>query len=70
MARQQVLYEPGRSVEILVAEAGLRHPICPLAHSTNKHALDELVDAPPGGDPRIHLRPITRHGMTMLPLTR
>jgi hypothetical protein len=33
MARQQVLYEPGRSVEILVGEAGLRHPICPLAHS-------------------------------------
>lgn len=29
MARQQVLYEPGRSIEILVAEAGLRHPICP-----------------------------------------
>jgi quercetin dioxygenase-like cupin family protein len=32
--------------------------------------LDELAGAPPTGDPRIHLRPITRHGMTMLPLTR
>jgi len=32
--------------------------------------LDELVDAPPTGDPRIHLRPIKRHGMTMLPLTQ
>jgi transcriptional regulator with XRE-family HTH domain len=32
--------------------------------------LDELVDAPPTGDPRIHLRPVKRHGMTMLPLTR
>ena len=29
-----------------------------------------LVGAPPTGDPRIHLRPVTRHGMTMLPLTR
>src|SRR6202011_1849526 len=32
--------------------------------------LDELVGAPPTGDPRIHLRPITRHGMTLFPLTR
>jgi mannose-6-phosphate isomerase-like protein (cupin superfamily) len=32
--------------------------------------LDDLVGAPPTGDPRIHLRPVTRHGMTMLPLTR
>ena len=32
--------------------------------------LDELVDAPPPGDPRIHLRPVKAHGMTMLPLSR
>ena len=32
--------------------------------------IDELVDAPPTGDPRIHLRPIKRHGTTMIPLTR
>jgi transcriptional regulator with XRE-family HTH domain len=32
--------------------------------------LDELVDAPPTGDPRVHLRPVQRFGMTMLPLTR
>jgi transcriptional regulator with XRE-family HTH domain len=32
--------------------------------------LDELVDAPPSGDPRVHLRPIKRHGMAVLPLTR
>lgn len=32
--------------------------------------LDELVDAPATGDPRIHLRPVTADGMTMLPLTR
>jgi mannose-6-phosphate isomerase-like protein (cupin superfamily) len=32
--------------------------------------LDELVGAPPTGDPRIHLRPVTQHGMTMIPLTR
>jgi transcriptional regulator with XRE-family HTH domain len=32
--------------------------------------LDELVGAPPTGDPRIHPRPFTRHGITVLPLTR
>jgi DNA-binding XRE family transcriptional regulator len=32
--------------------------------------LDELVDAPPTGDPRINLRPVKAHGMTMLPLSR
>ncbi|RZS82717.1 XRE family transcriptional regulator [Motilibacter rhizosphaerae] len=32
--------------------------------------LDELVDAPPTGDPRVHLRPVRRHGATYLPLTR
>ncbi|WP_337926149.1 XRE family transcriptional regulator [Kribbella italica] len=32
--------------------------------------LDELVSAPPTGDPRIHLRPVVRDGVTMLPLTR
>jgi transcriptional regulator with XRE-family HTH domain len=32
--------------------------------------LDELVGAPATGDPRINPRPITRHGITMYPLTR
>jgi transcriptional regulator with XRE-family HTH domain len=32
--------------------------------------LDELVGAPQVGDPRVHQRPIHRHGMTFLPLTR
>ena len=32
--------------------------------------VDELVGAPPTGDPRVHLRPVMRHGMTMIPLTR
>lgn len=54
-------------------ESGGRRPtlelLLPLARAHGV-TLDELVDAPPTGDPRIHLRPITRHGMTMLPLTR
>ena len=33
-------------------------------------ALDELVDAPPTGDPRVHLRPVRRHGRIFIPLTR
>ncbi|KIH99246.1 XRE family transcriptional regulator [Streptomonospora alba] len=54
-------------------ESGARRPtlelLLPLAKAHGV-TLDELVDAPPTGDPRIHLRPVTRHGMTMLPLTR
>ena len=33
-------------------------------------SLDELVDAPPTGDPRVHLRPTRRNGMTIIPLTQ
>lgn len=32
--------------------------------------LDDLVGAPETGDPRVHLRPVTRNGMTMVPLSR
>ena len=32
--------------------------------------LDDLVEAPPTGDPRIHLRPVRRHGLVFVPLTR
>ncbi|NGN69103.1 helix-turn-helix transcriptional regulator [Streptomyces sp. A7024] len=54
-------------------ESGSRKPtlelLLPLAKAHGV-SLDELVDAPPTGDPRIHLRPVTHHGLTMLPLTR
>ncbi|MWA05937.1 helix-turn-helix domain-containing protein [Actinomadura sp. LD22] len=54
-------------------ESGTRRPtlelLLPLAKAYGV-TLDELVDAPPTGDPRIHLRPVVRNGMTMLPLTR
>ncbi|TDD18779.1 helix-turn-helix domain-containing protein [Nonomuraea diastatica] len=32
--------------------------------------LDDLVAAPPTGDPRIHLRPVRRSGLVLVPLTR
>ncbi|NEB78320.1 helix-turn-helix domain-containing protein [Streptomyces sp. SID14478] len=32
--------------------------------------LDDLVAAPPTGDPRIHLRPVRRDGLVLVPLTR
>lgn len=55
-------------------EAGLRRPtleqLLPLA-SAYGVTLDELVDAPPTGDPRINLRPLpTTDGSTVLPLSR
>lgn len=55
-------------------EAGLRRPtleqLLPLARAYGV-TLDELVDAPPTGDPRINLRPLpSSDGSTILPLTR
>ena len=66
--------ETGISVSTLSRlESGDRKPtlelLLPLARSYGV-TLDELVDAPPTGDPRIHLRPVEAHGMTMIPLTR
>jgi transcriptional regulator with XRE-family HTH domain len=54
-------------------EAGQRRPtlelLLPLSR-VHQVPLDELVDAPPTGDPRIHGRPFDRNGVTMVPLTR
>src|SRR5918996_3099322 len=54
-------------------ESGGRRPnlelLLPLARVYGV-ALDELVGAPQTGDPRIHLRPVSRHGMTHIPLSR
>lgn len=55
-------------------EAGLRRPtleqLLPLARAYNL-TLDDLVDAPTTGDPRINLRPIKNgDGSTIIPLTR
>lgn len=54
-------------------ESGQRRPtldLLLLLARTHQVALDELVGAPATGDPRIYPRPVTRHGMTWLPLTR
>ncbi|WP_110588808.1 helix-turn-helix domain-containing protein [Microbacterium suaedae] len=32
--------------------------------------LDELVGAPETGDPRVHIKPVVRRGITYIPLTR
>ena len=54
-------------------ESGGRKPtlelLLPLARA-HQVALDELVDAPDTGDPRVRPRPLHRWGMTLLPLTR
>lgn len=66
--------ETGISVSTLSRlESGARRPalelLLPLARAHGM-TLDELVGAPPTGDPRVHLRPVQRNGMTMIPLTR
>lgn len=43
--------------------------LLPLARAYNV-PLDELVQAPPTGDPRVHLRPVRRSGLIIVPLTR
>lgn len=54
-------------------ESGQRRPalelLLPLARAHGV-PLDELVGAPETGDPRIHLRPVTMHGQTIVPLSR
>jgi transcriptional regulator with XRE-family HTH domain len=43
--------------------------LLPLARA-HRVPLDELVGAPPGGDPRVNARPIVHHNRTILPLTQ
>ncbi len=54
-------------------ESGGRRPtlelLLPLARVYDV-PLDDLVGAPPTGDPRVRARPFTRYGMTYIPLTR
>ncbi|MEV6826023.1 helix-turn-helix domain-containing protein [Amycolatopsis sp. NPDC051102] len=53
-------------------ETGRRRPtleaLLPLARTYGVQ-IDELIGAPPTGDPRVHLRPVQRNGMTFIPLT-
>jgi transcriptional regulator with XRE-family HTH domain len=75
--RQVTLAELSEATGISVStlsrlESGQRRPnlelLLPLARAHHV-ALDELGGAPPTGDPRIHLKPRTLHGMTVVPLT-
>jgi transcriptional regulator with XRE-family HTH domain len=54
-------------------ESGQRKPtlelLLPLARA-HQVSLDDLVDAPETGDPRVRMRPVVRHGRTFLPLTK
>ena len=54
-------------------ESGQRRPtlelLLPLARAYGVQ-LDDLVGGPRTGDPRVHLRPVRRGDMTMIPLTR
>ncbi|WP_286258764.1 helix-turn-helix domain-containing protein [Streptomyces graminofaciens] len=54
-------------------ESGLRKPslelLLPIARA-HQVPLDELVGAPPVGDPRVRAKPLVRDGRTFWPLTR
>ncbi|GAA0597888.1 helix-turn-helix transcriptional regulator [Streptomyces crystallinus] len=54
-------------------ESGNRRPslelLLPIARA-HQVPLDDLVGAPPVGDPRVRAKPIVRGGKTMVPLTR
>lgn len=76
-ARGDTLAEVAAATGISVStlsrlEAGHRRPtlelLLPLARRYGV-PLDELVGAPPTGDPRVHQRPQQFHGMTVVPLT-
>jgi transcriptional regulator with XRE-family HTH domain len=74
MTLTQVAEASGISVSTLSRlESGGRKPtlelLLPLARAYQV-TLDELVDAPDTGDPRVHARPIEMHGSTFVPLTR
>jgi transcriptional regulator with XRE-family HTH domain len=54
-------------------ESGQRRPtlelLLPRARAYGVQ-IDDRVGGPPTGDPRVHLRPVTRNGLTLVPLTR
>lgn len=78
LERDATLAELSESTGISVStlsrlESGQRRPtlelLLPLARA-HQVTLDELVDAPPTGDPRVALRPVKRFGVTVIPLSR
>lgn len=74
MTLAEVADETGISTSTLSRlESGGRKPtlelLLPLARAYGV-PLDELVNAPANGDPRIHIRPIRRDGQVILPLSR
>jgi transcriptional regulator with XRE-family HTH domain len=70
----EVAASTGISVSTLSRlESGQRRPtlelLLPLARAYDV-PLDDLIGAPPTGDPRLHLKPIRRGRRTLIPLTR
>lgn len=69
----EVSEQTGISVSTLSRlEAGQRRPTLELLLLLARAygvQIDELVGAPPTGDPRVHMRPVQRNGMTLIPLT-
>ncbi|GAA4964095.1 transcriptional regulator with XRE-family HTH domain [Nonomuraea thailandensis] len=78
LERGTTLAELSKSTGISVStlsrlESGGRRPtleLMLLLADAYQVQLDELIDAPVTGDPRVHMRPLKRHGMTYVPLSR
>jgi transcriptional regulator with XRE-family HTH domain len=76
--RGATLTQLSRSTGISVStlsrlESGQRRPtleLLLLLARAHQVPLDRLVDSPETGDPRIRSRPVKRHGVTFIPLTR
>jgi transcriptional regulator with XRE-family HTH domain len=71
MRRQEVLYDPAKQIELLVAEAALRNPICPA--STMRGQLDRLAAISAFNNVRMGVIPLDRelpimpmHGFWMI----
>lgn len=71
---EQLANRTGMSTSTLSRlERGQRRPTLGLLLTLSRHfrvPLDDLVGAPPVGDPRIRPRPVRRFGITWLPLSR
>jgi quercetin dioxygenase-like cupin family protein len=67
---RQLRLEREATLTDLAEETGISVSTLSRLARAHRVALDELVDAPETGDPRIRSKPVVRHGRTFISLTR